>query len=127
MADEEKDTRASEPEVQASLRSLNLEAPEMVKIRPASIMGMTKAEQDSKTIRFVKNGKRREKHKQKGKVPRRNRGPRRTFDGILDWAPSGSVTKKGKRSKHGTGFPDASTTLAVGAASGLILFFLFSK
>ena len=125
MADEEKDTRASEPEVQASLGSLNLEAPEMVKIRPASIMGMTKAEQDGKTIRFVKNGKRREKHKQKGKVPRRNRGPRKTFDGILDWVPSG--TKKGKRSKHGSGFPDASTTLAVGAAGGLILFFLFSK
>lgn len=125
MADEEKDTRASEPEVQASLGSLNLEAPEMVKIRPASIMGMTKAEQDGKTIRFVKNGKRREKHKQKGRIPRRNRGARKTFDGILDWAPSG--TKKGKRSKHGSGFPDASTTLAVGAAGGLILFFLFSK
>ena len=96
MADEEKDKRASEPEVQASLGSLNLEAPEMVKIRPASIMGMTKAEQDDKTIRFVKNGKRREAHKRKGKVPRRRRGPRKTFDGILDWAPSGGQTWGGE-------------------------------
>ena len=127
MADEEKDTRASELVVQVSLGGLNLEAPEMVKIRPASIMGMTKAEQDGKTIRFVKNGKRREKHKQKGKVPRRNRGPRKTFDGILDWAPSGGVVRKGKRSKNDSLFPDAGTTLAVGAAGGLILFFLFSK
>ena len=127
MAEDEKDLRASDHEVQASLGSLNLEAPEMVKIRPASLLGMTKADQDDKTVRFVKNGKRREKHKRRGKVPRRNRGPRKTFDGILDWAPSGGVSKKGKRSKHGSGVPDMSTTLAVGAASGLILFFLFSK
>ena len=127
MADDEKDTRASEPEVQASLGSLNLEAPEMVKIKPASITGMTKPDQDNKTIRFVKNGKRREAHKRKGKVPRRRRGPRKNFDSILDWAPSGGVTRKGKRSKNESGFPDAGTTLAVGAAGGLILFFLFSK
>lgn len=127
MADEEKDTRASEPEVQASLGSLNLEAPEMVKIKPASLLGMTKSDQDEKTVRFVKNGKRRERHKQKGRVPRRKRGPRKTFDGILDWAPSGGVTKRGKKSKNESGVPDVSTTLAVGAASGLILFFLFSK
>ena len=138
MAEDEKDTRMKDPEVQASLGALVLQdEKKTVEVKPTTLAQFLKPVQDAKTVQSVVNSKRRAKYKREGKhKPRPRRGPQHWFDPYIDFNfnreryESKRIKKqKGKQKggKDGSDMFDPIRVACVGSAAALIGFFLLSK